>query len=256
MIIRELPDDIVMIAQHDHAKISGILADNLKDRLFKDIDLSKNVKLAATEHDRAWIPLDKYPFWNDQTEKPFSFMDFPGPPKLVFYKQGIDEIEQLDPYAAMLCSHHYIRFAENDSSPEAKKFIEWELLRQMKIRNELTDYSEDKFNDHYKLLAFTDTLSLFICLNEPGFSRKAQRKGKLSEMDCPDPSSASRLKAGWHEPDHIELSSFPFQHVFEVNWRQKSVPKKDIAKNGIISAYQEAPFEEQIVTIKAMSQVN
>ncbi len=250
MIIRERSDEIVMIAQHDHAQLSGVFAKQWPKDSFTGINLRKNVEFAIREHDRAWIPLDKCPFWNQQTEAPFSFMDFPGPPKFVFYKQGIDETEKIDSYAAMLCSHHYGRFAENDSSVEANDFRDQEGMRQMKIRSSIACFSESDFQFHYELLSFTDTLSLFVCLNEPGFSSNHSSKGMLNEMNCPKESSSQLLKAEWRVPSQITLLNSPFKDVFEVKWRQKAILKKTVAEKGIMTAYQETPFEEQKVMIK------
>ena len=96
MIIRERFKELVMITQHDHALISGLLAENFNDSLFKGASKRGSVELAIREHDRAWVPVDKYPIMNDETQLPFSFMDFPASFKSVFYKHGVDEVEKMD----------------------------------------------------------------------------------------------------------------------------------------------------------------
>src|SRR5690625_7022992 len=72
---------------------------------------------------------DKQPFLNDDTQLPYSFIDFPVLPKTVLYRQGVDKVEEVDAYAAALCSTHYMRFMENNTRPEVQTYIDRKSTR-------------------------------------------------------------------------------------------------------------------------------
>lgn len=74
IIIREAELEFYMITQHDHAKLSGDIARNFREKFFVDEFYSEYVLFAIYEHDRAWIELDHNPIWNDKNESPFSFI--------------------------------------------------------------------------------------------------------------------------------------------------------------------------------------
>src|SRR5690625_5024251 len=98
MIVREHQDKFIMIEQDFHAYISGEMIANWKDSLFKGEHFKKSVEYAIYHHDLGWKMIDKQPFWDDEKEAPYSFISFPILPKLIFYKYGIDMVEDVDPY--------------------------------------------------------------------------------------------------------------------------------------------------------------
>lgn len=128
--------------------------------------------LAIQEHDRGWIELDTSPVWNDKTEKPYSFIDYPTVLKISFYKKGLDEVEKMSKYAGLLCSLHYSSFLQDASEPAVREFWDEEKQRQDQISKELglvgNEDKKETLMYHLDLLKFCDYLSLFICLNEPG----------------------------------------------------------------------------------------
>lgn len=74
MIFRETKDFFIMTTQHDHAKLSGTIAQFFKPQFFVDDTFIEKTVLAISEHDRSWIGLDEIPIWNDNENAPFSFM--------------------------------------------------------------------------------------------------------------------------------------------------------------------------------------
>ncbi|ASN03564.1 DUF3891 family protein [Virgibacillus necropolis] len=247
MIVRERTDDIVMITQDNHARISGVFAAKWENSIFNDKDKRASVELAISEHDRGWIPVDKKPFWNDQTGLPYSFMDLPTEPKLVFYKNGIDEIEKMDPYASLLCSHHYYRFTADDFGEESQRFLRNEQDRQNRIK-QLIDFDEEAFQFHYDLLNFCDNLSLYVCLNEPDVSKEHEHYFYKKGMPIPSTFSffyGSHLDICWKDKHTISLSQLPFEEPVVIEINQKVVPKEHIAEEGILSAY-ENTLEERV----------
>lgn len=107
MVIYETDQAYIMTTQHDHAHISGELASQWEESAFKNRRHKQDFVYAAREHDRGWIQLDAAPFWNDHVSAPYTFIDFPLNPRFVFYRLGIDEVEQGNTYAALLCSLMY-----------------------------------------------------------------------------------------------------------------------------------------------------
>src|SRR5699024_6115133 len=107
MIARERKDDFVMIEQDNHAHISGDLIKAWKDSFFAGESFKESVEYAIIHHDYGWKLFDKQPFWNDEKQMPYTFIDFPNKPKTVFYKHGIDVVEKDDPYAALLRSEEH-----------------------------------------------------------------------------------------------------------------------------------------------------
>src|SRR5699024_754726 len=99
-----------------------------------------------------------------------SFIDFPVLPKTVLYTQGVDKVEEVDAYAAALCSTHYMRFMENNTNPEVQTYMAHEKKRTKHI---LTNLAIDQatFDDNVSLLQFADNISLYVCLNETGVSQ-------------------------------------------------------------------------------------
>src|SRR5699024_9851431 len=170
MIVRTYSDKFIMIAQHDHAAISGLMARMWKDILFTNHHQRPSVEYAIRHHDIGWKLMDEAPFWNEYKAAPYTFTDYPTAPKTVFYQYEIEEVAQHDEYAVLLCSRHYTLFLQKNPSDAAQTFLrEQEEWRNDMLRN-LDDFDQTVFDFHYGMLQMLDDLSLFICLNEPGAS--------------------------------------------------------------------------------------
>jgi hypothetical protein len=122
-----------MITQHDHANISGQIAQNWKGDYFKDVERKEEVLLGIREHDRGWIEPDSAPLWNSIQLKPYDFVEYPLESKVVFYKKGIDEVETISIYAGLLCSAHYASFLQYEENPIATKFMDEETTRRLRL---------------------------------------------------------------------------------------------------------------------------
>ncbi|WP_188455924.1 DUF3891 family protein [Virgibacillus oceani] len=247
MIIRERQNGFVMIEQDNHAAISGQLITNWKDSLFEGHEFRKSVEYAIYKHDCGWVPFDKEPFWNDYQQAPYSFVDFPTLPKLVFYKNGIDEVEYADTYAALLSSNHYMQFLLHDNSPEGQKFVQQEKDRQKKIIHTLTNFDQSLFEFHYGLLKLCDNVSLYICLNEPESSTETTHH--FFKDGVPIPSTLPiyddyNLKLHWKDAGTIEMSKFPFKAPITIRLKQKILTKDIITRYGLLKSYQNSHFQE------------
>lgn len=252
MIVQDFPDKYVMIAQHDHAAISGIMAEMWEERLFHGFDKRSSVEYAAMNHDIGWKLIDEAPFWNDKTSSPFTFTDFPTPPKTMLYRYGIEEVARTDYYAALLCSWHYSRFLQNNPSDAAQKFVHGEKARRENIIQALGDFDEDAYSFHYGILQMVDDLSLFICLNEPGVQQPDFHpffKNGIKRNEGVTTLPEEKIHPYWKNKQTIYLDPFPFKDTFEVSLKQRTISKKAIEENGLIISYQDALTENFNVTI-------
>ena len=110
MIFREKDEkESILIRQHDHG-FSWRDCEAYKRRFFEDETYLKETIDAIYEHDRGWIELDKVPILNDAKNIPYTFMDCPSSLRFVFYTIGLNEIEDANPYGALLCSKHFYHF--------------------------------------------------------------------------------------------------------------------------------------------------
>ncbi|WLR57458.1 DUF3891 family protein [Mesobacillus subterraneus] len=242
MIIHERKDEFVMVTQHDHALVSRDAAQFWRDDYFLGIERKDSVVLAVREHDRCWIEPDEEPIWNEQTQQPYSFTDYPGRPKLSFYKKGIDEVAELDLYAGLLCSLHYASFLKNATSAIGKNFWNEEHLRQQVLLQEIGIEKDELLSFHLKLLKFCDNLSLYICLNQPGIPK--EREHYFYRDGFPQKFSFANnqpINAEYLDQQTVSLSISPFKEKLHVTLPYKAVNKAIIKENGLAAAYQHSP---------------
>lgn len=242
MIIHEREHEFVMVAQHDHARVSRDAAQNWKDNYFLGLEKKDSVVLAVREHDRCWIDPDEEPLWNEQTQQPYSFMDYPGSPKLAFYTKGIDEIVQMDPYAGLLCSLHYGSFLEDATSTIGKNFWNQEQQRQHGLLKELGIQKDETLSFHLNLLKFCDNLSLYICLNDPGTPKAQEHFFYRDGFPQKFPFASNQpIHAEWLDHQTVSLSVSPFKKKLHVTLPYKAVNKELIKENGLVAAYHHSP---------------
>lgn len=164
MIVRHQRDAFVLIRQHDHARISGVMARHWRDRP----QPYKSTVYAIEYHDVGWQTLDHTIYWNETADAPYSFENFPLEPKLIAYQNGIDQVEEKDEYAACLCSMHYASFFADNDEPSALIFRDWERERQKALIPHFSDEHRSRLKENLHLLQVCDNLSLFLCFNPPG----------------------------------------------------------------------------------------
>lgn len=247
MIVRDNGDSFIMMTQHDHAQVSGRCAEVWCDSFFRGREMREAVELAIRQHDRGWIGQDEQPLWHVEKGAPYSFMDLPSAYKLSLYEKGIDEVEAMDAYAALLCSEHYVRFTARSSKQASQQFVKRERVRQARLQQKLgTAYIHDDFLFHYDLLAFCDNVSLYICLNEPGARGDQVHPFYLKGLPIPDTFTffpGEYLDIRWLNNETISLVHFPFKNSFQIQIDQKIVSKNNIREKGLQAAFNEAKVE-------------
>ncbi|MBW3112675.1 MULTISPECIES: DUF3891 family protein [Bacillaceae] len=252
MIIRETEDSFLMIKQHDHAYVSGETIKHFNKNLLKSDDLFDDFVYAAHQHDRSWIGLDDTPIWNDGKQIPFTFSDYPLLPKLAFYKMGVDEVEKVNLYAALLCSLHFCSFFAKSKDPDCLRFLQDEARRQHEIRNQLTKLDEELLTQHFQLLQLSDNLSLYFCLNEPGVEKEYEHpwfKDGFKNTGNFHPRN-QLLLSRWVNEHEVTFDVYPFETDFHVTLPYKKVDKMAIRKVGIAEAYGESRLEIHSIFIR------
>ncbi|MNI05060.1 hypothetical protein D3C73_580040 [compost metagenome] len=247
MIVRETDPYFVMTTQHDHAEFSSKVASYFAESLLGESKYSSDVLFAIQQHDRGWIRLDDTPIWNDRNNVPFSFIDFPLLPKLILYKKGLDEVEEMNDYAALICSLHYSAFKHIQRSQitDCIDFIRHEAERQNRLKAQLDYPDEEMIVRHFRLLQLCDEISLYVCMNNPGVIKENEhpwyREGFEIMIDD------QKIHAHWMSENEIVISPFIFKSEVTATTKSKHVPKELIKRVGIAADYIETDWTEQEV---------
>lgn len=259
MIWRERKDSFIMIRQHDHARISGAISRQMDQGPSRDQQRWDDVLLGCEQHDRGWIPLDQIPMWNEVKERPFSFLDFPEPAKLVFYRYGIDQLEEMCPYAGMLASFHYGALIGEYGAQNSfgRGFLDEEKKRQERIKQQ-TSPGEEELRYHRAVLELCDDLSLYVCLNEPGVSKEDEMEWWKKGFEVGkklDAANHETIMPTWLDERQVVLDPFPFLQPFEATIIYREVSKSLIAEKGIEAAYEASEEQVQEVVFRGKESV-
>jgi Protein of unknown function (DUF3891) len=252
MIIRETKDSFIMIKQHDHAFLSGETIKHFDRNLLKSDQLFDDALYSAYQHDRSWIGLDETPIWNDRKKVPYTFSDYPLLPKLAFYKIGVDEIERVNTYASLLCSLHFCSFFSQSENKDCLVFLTGEARRQMRLKEKLPDLDEELLQQHFRLLQFSDNLSLYLCLNEPGVDKEEEHpwfKNGFNNTEVFHPENQP-LMARWVNENEVTLDPYPFEKEFHVSLQYNMVSKRMVDRMGIAEAYEKSDMEEKMILFR------
>lgn len=206
MIVRKRGKHFILIKQHDHALIAGEMAAHIHEPVQP---LAKTL-YAISHHDIGWEELDQSVLWNEETNSPYDFRNYPLLPKLEAYAQGISRVVASDYYAGFLCSKHYASFFTNEIDPVCRKFREQELARQHQLREYFTETEEENIARNFRLLQFCDQLSLFVCLNEPGENTDPWYQDGIFYQ-------GKRYEWVWEGKEQLRLSPNLFKQSFSID---------------------------------------
>jgi hypothetical protein len=203
VIVRERPDSFVLFEQHRHGLFSGEFARHWAAR----IPIREAALYAIANHDVGWRELDETVRWNDETGRPYSFLDYPVGPKLRAYANGLDYVQAHSPYAACLCSMHYGSFVRDARREPEISFREAEAARRRGIEATLSEEEIGGLEYNFRLLQLCDDLSLFVCLNEPGRNDYPHYRDGFGFM-------GTRLQPVWEDERTLRLDPNPFSEDF------------------------------------------
>ncbi|PEW00331.1 serine hydroxymethyltransferase [Bacillus cereus] len=249
MIFREKNEkESILIRQHDHGFLAGEIARHIKEAFFEDNTYLRETIDAIYEHDRGWIELDKVPILNDAKNIPYTFMDCPSSLRFVFYTIGLNEIEDFNPYGALLCSKHFLSFPLNEEDEEMMSFYRHELERQKRILQTLTKEQYAMFDKHYRLLKFCDELSLYVCMNKPGVKKKDEIdlfKDGFEGTEMFNNEEGTAIQAEWVDGETIRIAPFPFKTEFHTYVKYKTINKHEVERKGIAKVDRESEIKKQ-----------
>jgi hypothetical protein len=206
MIVRERPDAFLLFGQHEHALMAGEFARRWDVRL----DPFGPTVYAVANHDLAWREPDREVLWNQEKDRPYSFMDYPLHLKLPAQKWGIDQVENHDPYAGCLCSMHYARFLLDAVRPEEIEFRDGEFGRQASLKETMSEGHLENLERNFRFLRLCDGISLFLCLNEPGGEDNPPPYPGGFEFE------GTRFNIVWEDGRTLSLDPNPFPEAFGV----------------------------------------
>lgn len=215
MIVRVQGDQFVLFKQHDHSRGSGVFAAYWQERP----EPYESVHYAIENHDIGWNQLDHTILWNEETNRPFSFIDYPLAAKLPAYTSGIDLIERKGAYAGYLCSRHFVSFFRDSEDDESIRFVKNERKRQRRLKQSFTPHEKNKLADNYRLLKMCDDLSLFICLNEPGENTFPWFREGFNW-------NGNTITPIWKDRSTLTFSPYPFIQSFEIALPYQLVNRK------------------------------
>lgn len=186
MIVQEQGDELILVRQTDHAVLSGFLAREWGNDLFKRPEPFESVRLAAAEHDNGWREWELKPRIDPRTRLPYSFMSLPTEEHIGLYQRGIERVAKIDRYAGILVSLHasqlydraratipgysakYIKSTETEL---VNGFLQGLKLQQLRLKVDLRndpatkDLTDEKLiTANIQRLAALDRLSLYFCL--------------------------------------------------------------------------------------------
>lgn len=207
----------MLFGQHDHALASGEFA-----RRWRDSPRPRGSTLfAVAQHDAAWKGPDAAVLWNEERDRPHSFVDYPVEPKVRAYAEGLDRLEEQDAYAACLCSMHYERLVRQFGKTEIEaRFAEAERRRQGRLRAGLSDEESGNLERNLRFLRLCDGLSLFVCLNEPGEGGSPPPYPEGFQFD------GESFEPVWEDRRTMRLEPDPFSEPFGI-----SIPYRRIGRD-------------------------
>ncbi len=234
-----------LVRQHEHAVLAGHLAAAWVGTGRSPDPLDFGLVLAVALHDLAWVELDELPDLDPSSGRPYPFHALPNERKLPAYRTGLDRMERVHPYGALLGSLHYASFVEDEAEPgETGSFLAAETRRRTALEERLAlDGEEDRVPLRRDLayLQMFDRLSLFICLAPPSASGAAQPAwlGAARHLEIPGGES---LHLDWRDDEVLHVHPFPFRDALDLRlpYRELSPgPYRD--QEELVSAWSSVP---------------
>ncbi len=200
-----------LIRQHDHALLAGELAAAWCGPGREPDPLDFSLVLAVALHDVAWLELDTAPALDPDRGEPCPFHALPPPRKVDAYRRGLDRMEALHPYGALLGSLHYTSFPD---VREAEDFLRGEAERRRALRRrlELEEADEPAIDRDLEYVRLFDRFSLFVCLAPPSAVAEAQ-PGWVREARRLTLPRGGALRLDWREDGVLHVDPFPFREA-------------------------------------------
>lgn len=235
MIRREDGDSFLLITQHDHAVLSGQLAESFGNAagFVAPVPFDSAIK-GISLHDCGWPLHDDQPTLNDKG-LPIDVFESSREIALKVWPASADRAAAADPYAGLLTSLHVLALSvfattqtdfphEKLDDPASKfavaKFQQRELERQEKLRaqlglrteahshhaaekREISQRGEDQLQYNFRLLQAMDQISLAACCTKPP---QDQTRDIFHQPGDTEPIRLSLTRQG----NNVVVSPWPF----------------------------------------------
>lgn len=192
MIRRQVGDEFFLIAQDDHARLSGRIAEHFGNERFTPPQPRAETIAAISMHDCGWPLHDEKPELN-KSGQPLDVFESPVANSLRVWTAAADQAEAYGPYAGLLVSLHVLGLSGLAASHphdrhdmfELNRFQHREIERQQVLRQKVGlsttrpthmglatddgDPAEQELKRNHSIVQVHDRLSLAICCSEVPF---------------------------------------------------------------------------------------
>ena len=180
MLHRHDDTGLTVISQPAHAWISGQLAAAWGNEVLGLAAAGPELRLAAEQHDIAWLAWERSPTLNSASGLPYAFNQLPTFDHLALWSNAIPLALAYGRLPAMIISMHgtylYRRFHDfeadaSDEAAAAHAFLQSEERAQTGLLRSLEatgDISQKEVQHQRKLLSLWDAMSLALCMGFTG----------------------------------------------------------------------------------------
>jgi hypothetical protein len=278
IVIRRAADrDFLLITQHDHALLSGELAEAFGNELFSPPQPRESVLKGIRLHDCGWPMHDDQPTLN-RDGLPLDVFEITRDIALPVWTESADRAAEKDPYAGLLVSLHVLSLSvfattqqnfehekfdvENSAARFAvTKFQHREIERQDNLRmrlglrtekhalhrqpQEALQKKEDQLTFNFRMLQAMDVISLAACCTRP--------PSATTQDVMPQPGGAPMKLALTRRGNDVIVDPWPFGVAeIELKIPATRVPNMKFAKvEDFRAVYASAPAE--IITCRVLA---
>lgn len=214
----------LLIAQPDHAALSGAIASHVTAPGFPDVD--GEIARAIGMHDSGWSLFESDPHACPRTHpdgRPLSFFELEPGDFLRAWTASIDRVAEDSARGAYMVSQHFtwlgefrLRRAEDSISVQQQiaAFVQGERERQRTLRE--SAHNTSGWDSLLPLLQFCDILSLYLC------------SGTHQPVEFPQQFEAGKVRASY-DANVCVLSPTPFAAPASLSFRARRYSNREVA---------------------------
>ncbi|NNE44718.1 MAG: DUF3891 family protein [Gemmatimonadetes bacterium] len=242
MLVQTRSDSLFLVPQHDHALLSGEMADAWVGLGAEPEPLSAAAVTGIAMHDVGWTLLDDVPRFNAETGRPHGFETHPEDGREILYRDGPALAHDVHPWAGLLGADHYARF---DTSETARRRLR-EQLTAWKAEVGWGAAKEQRLERDGAHLRLLDVLSLHVCLSRP--ESVAPPDWLASERIGKDPDGRP-FRLEWTDGADLVLDPYPFRSPVTCRVRGRELPAAPFGDQEALSRAWEAAQWTEIRTV-------
>jgi len=210
VLVRVTDGGLTLIPQAAHAILSGRLARHWPglDR----VPAHDWLQWAIGLHDLPWQAEDATPRRGDDGAL-VDFLTLPRELKEPLYVRGINTLEALHPYLAIVVSMHYTHFV---GTRKWQSLQDHEQARRKRLARQLPSTLADPvlWRQHLAWLQFFDNLSLLLCLTGPDTTPDGPPHWMTPKLIAQQPDDTP-CRLVWASPGEVQLAPQPHPAAFD-----------------------------------------